>query len=278
MRQGGGSKHRGDRNTIEFCDGTKIPILYEDRNILAIDKPSGWMLAPNNWVNTSRNLQLALESSMMGGDFWAKSRNLRFIRYIHRLDADASGILLMARNQGVLNVFSKLFEERRVLKKYYAVVQGIPKQEEWECELPLSTNVPVAEIRANRNGLKAFQERKIRAFVDPENGKEAKTHFKLLATNGKRSLVEAEPLTGRTHQIRVHLQAAGCPIGGDPLYIPKADTAAPDTPKRQRPTKLALRAVYLQYRDPFQHKDVTIKAATEHFLRIFGMKAEQTNA
>ena len=94
---------------IDLCDGSVIPILYEDRNVLALDKPSGWMLAPNTWVHTSRNLQLALESSLMGGDFWARSRNLKFIRYIHRLDADASGILLMAKNPAVLAVLSKLF-------------------------------------------------------------------------------------------------------------------------------------------------------------------------
>ena len=74
---------------IELCDGTVIPILYEDRNVLALDKPSGWMLVPNTWVNTSRNLQLALESSMMGGDFWAKSRNLKFIRWTRTLPASS---------------------------------------------------------------------------------------------------------------------------------------------------------------------------------------------
>ena len=121
---------------IDLCDGSVIPILYEDRNVLALDKPSGWMLAPNTWVHTSRNLQLALESSLMGGDFWARSRNLKFIRYIHRLDADASGILLMAKNPAVLAVLSKLFEERRVDKHYLAVIEGIPNKAEWECALP----------------------------------------------------------------------------------------------------------------------------------------------
>ena len=242
---------------IELSDGTVIPILYEDRNVLALDKPSGWMLAPNTWIHTSRNLQLALESSMIGGDFWAKSRNLKFIRYIHRLDADASGILLMARNPAVLSVLSNLFEERVVEKHYYAVVEGVPSQKEWECSLPLAEKIPAKKSAPGKGGLKAFEEGKVRSFVDEREGKDAVTFFRLLADNGKRALIEAIPHTGRTHQIRVHLQASAFPIVGDSLYGKKGAT-------------LALRATFLSYEDPFQKKRIKIQAPTARFLRTYG--------
>ena len=248
---------------IELSNGAIIPILYEDRNVLALDKPSGWMLAPNTWVHTSRNLQLALESSLMGRDFWAKSRNLKFIRYIHRLDADASGVLLMARNPAVLSALSARFEGRTVQKRYYAVVEGVPSQSEWECALPLSEKVPPRKSAPGRGGLKAFEEGRVRAVVDEREGKEAFTRFRVLADNGKRALIEAIPLTGRTHQIRVHLQASAFPIVGDTLYGKKGAT-------------LALRATYLSYEDPFQKKRIEIQAPTARFLRAYGFKPLET--
>jgi len=72
---------------IELGDGTRIPILYEARSVLAIDKPAGWLLAPDSWNKTGRNLQLALRSSIEAGDFWARARNLKFLRFVHRLNA-----------------------------------------------------------------------------------------------------------------------------------------------------------------------------------------------
>src|SRR5207247_10320808 len=83
---------------IELPTGENLPILYEDRSVLAIDKPRGWMLVPFSWQRTSRNLQAALISSMTAGDFWARSRGLRFLRFIHRLYADTTGILLLGKS------------------------------------------------------------------------------------------------------------------------------------------------------------------------------------
>ena len=75
---------------IELGDGERISILYEDRSVMAIDKPPGWMLVPIMWQQTDRNLQAAIASSLAAGDFWARSRNLKFLKHIHRLDADTS--------------------------------------------------------------------------------------------------------------------------------------------------------------------------------------------
>ena len=244
---------------IELPDGTIIPILYEDRSVIAIDKPAGWMLVPYNWDKTSRNLHLAISSSILAGDFWARSRNLKYLRHIHRLDADTSGVLLMAKSPGALHSFSRLFESRRMEKRYFAIVDGIPKDRAWTCELKIAPDA--AQIGRMR--------------IDSRNGKDAETHFTVLATQTAAALVEAQPITGRTHQIRLHLAAAGCPVRGDILYwkvagrLPGPKRAANDLP-------LALRAVVLAYTDPFQRRRVCIQAPTKEFRESFGFTvAEQ---
>src|SRR6476659_2442701 len=120
---------------MELPTGDRIPILYEDRAVMAIDKPRGWMLVPFSWQRTSRNLQAALISSISARDFWARSRGLRFLRFVHRLDADTTGILLCGKSPGAVKTYGELFESRKMEKKYLAVVHGTPKQKEWTCRL-----------------------------------------------------------------------------------------------------------------------------------------------
>jgi len=230
-------------NYIEFSDCEPIPILYEDRSVIAIDKPPGWMLVPHSWQKTTRNLQAAITSSIAARDFWARSRSLKFLRHIHRLDADTSGILLFAKSPGAVETFSNLFEGRKMEKTYLAIVTGAPKQNEWTCRLKLAPD-------PQRFG---------KMKVDARMGKEAETHFKVLETRGKFSLVEAKPVTGRTHQIRVHLLESGLPIVGDELYG-----------KREGKLPLGLRAKQLAYSDPFTKKRVEIRAPMEGFLKEFG--------
>jgi RluA family pseudouridine synthase len=246
-------------NFIELGFGKnidRIPIVYEDRSILAIDKPAGWMLVPFSWQQTNRNLQAAITSSIAAGDFWARSRNLKFLRFVHRLDADTTGILLAAKSQGAVESFGDMFESRRMEKIYYAVAKGVPKEPEWTCRLKIASDPE--EIG--------------RMVVDEgEEAKESETFFKVLGTREqsgeKWSLIEAHPITGRTHQIRIHLKESGLPIVGDPLY--RADvTKSSFHPNRDYP--LGLRAGELSYVDPFQRRRIHIKAQNEKFLRAFG--------
>lgn len=245
-------------NYIELGQGKrteKISILYEDRSVLAIDKPVGWMLVPFSWQKTNRNLQAAITSSIAAGDFWARSRNLKFLRFVHRLDADTSGILLMAKSFGAVETFGNMFEQRRMEKVYLAVVDGAPKQNEWTCRLKLTQDPQqIGKMK-----------------VDVRNGKESETQFRLLDSrveNGRTvSLIEARPVTGRTHQIRVHLAQSGCPIVGDELYG-KADS---------RKSLLGLRAVQLGYVDPFTKRKVRIEAPAEQFLSDFRFSLPASN-
>jgi RluA family pseudouridine synthase len=235
---------------IELTDGSLLQILYEDRAVLAIDKPAGWMLVPFNWQRTRWNLQAAIESSISAGAYWAVSRQLRFLRNVHRLDAETSGILLFGKSRGAVETLGDLFESRGVEKTYLAVVSGIPRQPVWECRLKLGPDpASIGRVR-----------------VDEQTGKDAETSFRLLGSRkdillGQLSLVEARPVTGRTHQIRVHLAATGCPVAGDPLYgLPAAQGTQP----------MGLRAVRLSYRCPFTRRPVSIRAPVEEFLREYG--------
>lgn len=231
---------------VELPDGTQVPVLFEDRSVLAIDKPAGWMLGPEDEEHARRNLHLGLMAGIAEGAWWARCRGLKFIRFIHRLDAPTTGVLLMAKSRGAIAPFGRLFATRDVSKRYLAAIEGIPVEHEWTCDLPLGPD-------PRRPG---------RHRVDRVGGKEAETRFRVLATRGNRALVEAFPRTGRTHQIRLHLAAAGCPVVGDILY------------GRQDPVGLGLRAVELSYRDPFTGRPVRVQAPHGAFRRAFGLGDE----
>jgi len=232
-------------NCIQLFKEEPIPILYEDRSILAIDKPAGWMLVPFSWQRTNRNLQAAIQSSIGAGHFWARSRNIRFLKYIHRLDAETTGILLFGKSQGALDSYGELFETRSVEKVYLAVTDAEPKQPAWTCRLKLRPH-------PEQHGLMR---------VDKQ-GKEAETAFRVVASANGLHLVEARPVTGRQHQIRIHMAESGCPIVADELYGHPEDAL------------MGLRAVGLALCDPFTRKPVAIRAPAAGFLEYFGFAAE----
>ena len=235
---------------IELSNGVLIPIIYEDTSTLAIDKPAGWMCAPTSWQSTGRNLQAALESSVNHRDYWAKSRNVTFLRFVHRLDADTSGVLLLAKSAGALKSLSELFQTRAVEKTYLAVVDGVVAEDEWYCD------ASIGPVKGRRGVMR----------VDPGEEVDAYTEFRTLQRRNGRSLIEARPFTGRTHQIRVHLSAGGHPVLNDPLY-------GNDDAEKQM---LALRAVKVSYVDPFRKKMIHIGAKVAKFIGGHGFEVRQS--
>lgn len=229
---------------IELSREDRIPILYEDRSVMAIDKPPGWMLVPLSWQKTNRNLHAALLSSIAAGHFWARSRNLKFLKPVHRLDGGTSGILLLARSAGALESLSVLFETRKMEKVYLAIVDKLPREKGWAC----------------RSSIGPDPDEFGRMRIDAK-GKAAETDFRVVSSAHGKHLIEARPYSGRQHQIRLHLAESGCPIVGDELYGSGGKQS------------LGLRAIGLAYNDPFTRKPVRIRAPVKEFLTTHGFDA-----
>ena len=171
-----------------------IPILFEDGEALVIDKPGG----------------LPMDRPRAGGpslEDHLDDLRLGFQRPpvpVHRLDTDTSGCLLLARNPKALKRFAAAFEARQVSKRYLGVLAGIPETREGTIELALS------KISSADKGWRMIPARK---------GKPALTEWHVVATSEGRALVEFRPVTGRTHQLRVHSASGiGIPLLGDPVY------------------------------------------------------------
>jgi 23S rRNA pseudouridine1911/1915/1917 synthase len=162
-------------------------IVYEDTQIVAINKASGIAVLPDRWDDSREHL-----NEMLPYRVWV----------VHRIDRDTSGLVVFAKTEQAHQKLSNLFETHKIQKNYLAIVQGRPAWDETICELPLSPN----------------GDRSHRTIIDAGRGKPSTTHFKLIGSIGTYSLIQAQPVTGRTHQIRVHLSALGHPIICDPLY------------------------------------------------------------
>jgi len=168
-------------------------ILHEDECLIAVDKPAGMPSHPTFARTIGTALQI-LEAAL-------RSREGRKVPLwpLHRLDAATSGVLLFAKTQPAARAVNQNFARRRVVKRYHAIVAGVPSPETGEIRLALAEGHLRSEAR--------------------EGGKEAVTRYRVVERfAGDRSLVDLEPLTGRMHQLRVHLAAIGHPVVGDSKY------------------------------------------------------------
>ena len=164
--------------------------IYEDQFLLTIDKPAGLPVLPDGWEKDSASLVRLLEEQF-GKIF-----------IVHRLDKITSGVMVFARDAETHRALNLQFETHEAQKTYHAIVEGNPKWEEKTAKYPLRANVG----------------HKHRTVVDNQNGKPSETRFRVIKRYEEAALVEAKPLTGRTHQIRVHAYALGHPLVEDVLY------------------------------------------------------------
>ena len=170
----------------------KDDILFEDTEYLAVNKGAGL-----NSQRTPYQLKGTVEYAV--SLYLREQGSKEPARVIHRLDRGTSGVMFFPKNKPAATYLAGLFKEGKVGKVYWALVSGIVDEESWEVD------APIAKLNKFRYGVAL-------------PGKPALTRFRVLARSGGATLVEARPLTGRTHQIRVHLTHKGVPIIGDPPY------------------------------------------------------------
>jgi 23S rRNA pseudouridine1911/1915/1917 synthase len=182
-----------DPSTMQQIENIELPIIYEDKDVIVIDKPTGV-------ISHSR------------GRYWYEPSVASFVRQItgqegersgivHRLDRDTSGVMICAKNAEALSILQKQFSSRKVHKTYRAIVSGHVAQEHAIIDMPIERNP-----------------KKPQTFRVGANGKQAQTEYQVIMTLNSHDKLELKPLTGRTHQLRVHLRQLGHPIVGDSLY------------------------------------------------------------
>jgi len=177
-------------------------IIFEDENLIALDKPSGLATQGGSGIDVSVDDFLFHQNSIIP-KHEARSTKHEKWQLVHRLDKDTSGILLIAKNAKSTEFLTEAFKNKTIKKTYLALVYGIPKKSHGIINIPLR---------------KKIQGKNEKVSPDFEEGKEAITEFKVLKSFTDYSLLELKPLTGRTHQLRVHCKEIGHPIINDVKY------------------------------------------------------------
>jgi len=213
-------------------------VLFEDDGLLAINKPHG--LAVHGGSGVSLGLIEALRKMRPDHEF---------LELVHRLDRDTSGVILIAKKRRVLTVLQQMLVDKRgIRKRYLALVHGDWDKSVRDIKLPL--------LRTERQSGE-------RIVVVSDEGKSCHTRARLMATGRHYSLVEAEPVTGRTHQIRVHCLSQGCAIAGDEKY---GDRVEKSNDKDANIRRLCLHAWKLSFSHPLTGEKLNLLAPPDREL------------
>lgn len=215
----------------ESCKAPKVPglkILYEDRHLIAIDKPAGLLSVPLDEGRSHRHALGLLRQYLKTDGIFA----------VHRIDRDVSGVLLFARGKASEEKLKALFEKHDLQRKYFVIVEGRMRENRgtWKSKL---TELPNFDV------------------VESLDGKEAITHFEVIRRSPKYTYLHVVLETGKKHQIRVHCQMAGYPVLGDARY------GSVESPIR----RLCLHAIELKLIHPFTQKPLNFSSPLPHAFK-----------
>jgi tRNA pseudouridine32 synthase/23S rRNA pseudouridine746 synthase len=189
--------------TFDYRPPAGLDIVHEDDRLIVCNKPSGLLTVPGKDPSLADCLEARVQ---------ARHPDRPATKVVHRLDKDTSGLIVLAYDKPALGHLGSQFEHRRVTKSYVARVWGDVAEDEGLIDLPLATD----------------WENKPRQRVDHDNGRPSRTAWRVIGREPGITRLSLEPLTGRTHQLRVHLLAIGHPILGDSFYAPPEALAAAD--------------------------------------------------
>ena len=176
-----------------------LVIIHDDHEVLLVDKPAGLLSVPGKGEHLADCLLTRVQAAFP------------MALLVHRLDRDTSGVMVFALTRNAQRHLGLQFEKRQTKKTYVADVYGVPSEKSGTVDLPLIVDWPNRPLQK----------------VCHETGKAAQTDWKVMRTKGNVTRVRLMPLTGRSHQLRVHMLAIGHPIMGDPFYATEPEMAAP---------------------------------------------------
>lgn len=239
----------------------EIPILFEDEHLLALDKPDNLQVSPDQNKPELPSLMQLLHDGIAANKPWSASRGLTYLANTHRLDADTTGVLLLAKNKPALVAVADLFGADKPEHTFFALVSGLPSSDRFVMDAKLA--VAVAELGLMR--------------VDNRDGMKSKTEFDVVEKFSGYTTLKCLPITHRNHQIRIHLKHAGFPVVGDNLYggkplwlskLKKDFYLKHGREERPLMARVALHSEQLSFSHPVTGEVVSISAPMPKDLRV----------